>query len=115
MFARLVATVAGIAMIIYGVIAAVSPIPFGVPIIVMGVFTIAAGNPSARPLIRRMRKHWPWFDVLVRQVARRSPQRFHKTFEETDPLGADGPFAEDGKGAPGAESASSPDKAGKNP
>lgn len=83
--ARLVTTVTGLALIVYGVIAAVSPLPLGVPLIVVGFLMIAMANPAARPLIRHMRRKWRWFDFIVRQVEDKSPERLKETIEETDP------------------------------
>lgn len=85
MIARIITTFVGIIFIIYGAIAAVSPLPLGVVLIAVGLIMIAGANPAARPLIRRMRKKWRWFDKLVRLAARRSPEQFKEVIEETDP------------------------------
>ncbi len=85
MIARIVTTLVGIILILYGVIAAISPLPLGVPLVVLGLIMIAAANPAARPLIRSMRRKWRWFDFLVRKIASSSPKRFQETIEETDP------------------------------
>lgn len=85
MIARIATTLSGIVLIVYGVIAAISPLPFGVPLIVLGLIMIAGANPAARPLIRWMREHWRWFDILVTHIARRSPRRFKEVLEETKP------------------------------
>ena len=85
MIARIATTLSGIVLIVYGVIAAISPLPLGVPLVVLGLIMIAGANPAARPLIRWMREHWRWFDVLVVHLARRSSKRFKDVFEETEP------------------------------
>ena len=85
MLARLATTVSGIFLTIYGVVAAISPLPLGVPLIILGHLLIAAANPAARPLVLHLRRRWQWFDYLVRKASRRSPARFQETFEETDP------------------------------
>ena len=85
MIARLATTLSGIVLIVYGVIAAISPLPLGVPLVVLGLIMIAGANPAARPMIRWMREHWRWFDFLVTQLARRSPRRFKEVLEETKP------------------------------
>ncbi len=85
MLARAATTLAGAILVIYGVIAAISPLPLGVVFAALGLIMIAAANPAARPLILAMRRRWRWFDKLVRLAARRSPPRFHETFEDTDP------------------------------
>ncbi|MEO1137143.1 MAG: hypothetical protein AAFW68_11160 [Pseudomonadota bacterium] len=102
MIARFVTTIVGIVILVYGVIAAISPLPLGLPLIVLGLLMIAAANPAARPLIRAMRRRWKWFDFLVRKAARHSPKRFQETIEETDP-GPDKNEEEDEEGENGEE------------
>ena len=85
MIARIATTFVGVVLILYGIIAAVSPLPLGVVLIAVGFIMIAGANPAARPLIRRMRARWRWFDQLVRLAAHRSPPRFKEVIEETDP------------------------------
>jgi len=83
--ARLITTLIGILLIVYGVIAAISPLPLGVPLIILGLLMIALAIPAARPLIRRMRRKWRWFDKLVETLGERSPEDIKELIEETDP------------------------------
>ena len=83
--ARILTTLAGIALIVYGAIAAISPLPLGVPLIILGFLMIALANPAARPLVRRMRRKWRWFDKLVEALGKRSPEDIKEVIEETDP------------------------------
>ena len=85
MLARLVTSLTAVVLIVYGVIAAISPLPLGVPLIVLGLIMIAGANPAARPVIKRMRRKWHWFDVIVRQLGTRTPKTLQATLEETDP------------------------------
>ena len=85
MIARIAITIAAVLLAIYGVIAAISPLPLGVPLVVLALVMIATVNPAARPLILWMRRRWKWFDYLVRKAAKRSPARFKETFKDTDP------------------------------
>lgn len=85
MIARLLYTLLGIVLIVYGAIAAISPLPLGVPLIILGVLMIALANPAARPLVRRMRRKWKWFDKLVEVLGERSPKDIKEVIEETDP------------------------------
>ncbi|MGE0408206.1 MAG: hypothetical protein AB7P23_02965 [Amphiplicatus sp.] len=78
-------SLAGFALIVYGVIAALSPLPLGLPFVVLGLLMIAGANPAARPLIRRLRARWRWFDRLVRLAGRHAPQEVKKTIDETKP------------------------------
>lgn len=87
MIARIATTLAGAVLIIYGVIAAISPLPAGVPLVVLGLIMIAGANPAARPLIRRLRARWKWFDKLVRLAGEKGPQTVKTVAEETRPNG----------------------------
>lgn len=101
MIARIATTFVGAVLIIYGVIAAVSPLPLGVVLIALGFIMIAGANPAARPLIRRMRARSRWFDKLVRLAAHRSPPRFKEVIEETEPSAhADGNAAAEKQAPP---------------
>ncbi len=85
MIARLLTSLLGVFFVVYGVIAALSPLPLGVPLVVLGLLMIALANPAARPLIRRMRAKWRWFNRLVELVGARSPEKFKDVIKETDP------------------------------
>jgi len=85
LISRAVASLIGAVLILYGLIAALSPLPLGVPLMVFGFLVFAAANPYARPLLRRLRRCWSWFDALVRQVGKRAPDRFDDLIDETEP------------------------------
>ena len=85
MIARIATTFVGVILILYGIIAAISPLPLGVVLIAVGFIMIAGANPAARPLIRGMRRRSRWFDKLVRLAAHRSPPRFKEVIRETEP------------------------------
>ena len=84
-FTRVLVTIAGTVLFLYGVIAALSPLPLGVPLMVMGFLMIAGAVPATRPLLIRMRRKWPWFNALVRQISKRMPDRFGALQKQTDP------------------------------
>ncbi|MEM9616409.1 MAG: hypothetical protein AAF936_00475 [Pseudomonadota bacterium] len=85
MISRALASLVGAILFLYGIVAAASPLPLGVPLMVFGFLIFAGANPAARPLLRRMRRRWKWFDALVRQVGKRSPDRFETLLNETEP------------------------------
>ena len=89
MIARITTTVIGAVLMIYGVIAAISPLPVGAPLAVLGLFMIAGANPAFRPVIRSMRRNWRWFDKLVRIVAPRARGAVRTVIAETDPARQD--------------------------
>lgn len=83
--ARLATTLAGTALVIYGAIAAVSPLPVGLPLLVLGLIMIAAANPAARPLVRNLRQRWRWFDKVVLAIGKRAPERVRSVVNDTHP------------------------------
>jgi hypothetical protein len=70
---------------VYGIIAALSPLPAGAPLVVLGLVMIAAANPAARPLIRRLRRKWKWFDKLVAMAGHHGPKELKIVVKETQP------------------------------
>lgn len=85
MIARITTTALGVLFFIYGVIAAVSPLPVGIPFAILGLFMIAGANPAFRPAIRWMRRRWGWFDKFVRMAAPRATGVVRTVIVETDP------------------------------
>ncbi|MEQ8935784.1 MAG: hypothetical protein RIE56_08330, partial [Amphiplicatus sp.] len=53
--------------------------------VVLGLLIIALANPAARPLIRRMRTRWSWFDRLALALGTRAPKNVRAVIEETAP------------------------------
>lgn len=85
MLGRIGATIAGFFLMAYGLIASFSPLPAGAPLVILGLLTIAGANPAARPIIVGMRRRWPWFNKLVRIVAKRAPAQLAKVAHATAP------------------------------
>lgn len=85
MLGRMGATIAGLVLMIYGLIAAFSPLPAGAPLVILGLLMIAGANPAARPIVVRMRRRWPWFNRLVRLVGKRAPRHIAIIADATDP------------------------------
>ncbi len=83
--ARIVTSLVGLVLFLYGMIAAFSPLPAGAPLVILGVLMIAGANPAARPYIRKMRRRWKWFDRLVRMVGKRGPASIKTVEKETAP------------------------------
>lgn len=88
MLSRLTMSAFGALMLVYGIVAAFSPLPAGAPFCVFGLMFIAAGNPSARPAIRRLRRRWPWFNALVKTFGKAGPKAVREAVSETEPKAA---------------------------
>ena len=85
MLSRLATSIAGALLVVYGVIAVLSPLPAGAVCVVFGFLLIAAANPRARPIIRRLRRRWPWFNAIVKSLGRRGPTVIRSAAAQTDP------------------------------
>lgn len=85
MLSRIGATITGAIFMLYGMVAAFSPLPAGAPLVIIGLLMIAGANPAARPIIVRMRRRWPWFNKLVRLVGKRAPKHIARVADETEP------------------------------
>lgn len=85
--ARVATSLLGLFCVVYGAIAAISPLPAGAPLVIFGVLLLALANPRARPFVRRLRRRFRWFDRLVRMIAGRSRGEMKAMIEETDPKG----------------------------
>lgn len=82
---RIATTVTGIVFMIYGIIAFLSPLPLGAPLIIVGFFMIAVANPAFRPVIVRIRRRWRWFNKLVLKIAPRTSPAVRHVIDETTP------------------------------
>ena len=84
-----ITAISGGVLVIYGTIAALSPLPLGAPLVFIGLAMIAVAVPAFRPHFRRMRAKWPWFNRMVELTRGRSPTSVKEVIEETDPARTD--------------------------
>ena len=82
---RVMTTLLGGVLALYGIVAFLSPLPLGAPLIIVGILMIAVANPAFRPVIVRMRRRWRWFNKLVIKIAPRTSVTVREVIEETDP------------------------------
>jgi xanthosine utilization system XapX-like protein len=75
----------GALLAFYGLLAIPSPLPGGIVFLALGIIMIAAANPAARPVIRRLRRRWPWFNAIVKVAGKKGPKTVRMVVDETDP------------------------------
>jgi len=68
-------------LIIFGVIAAVTPIPFGLIFIAIGFFLLTAVSPS---LMGRIRRRWPWLDRRLKMLDAKLPRWLARHLRKSD-------------------------------
>ena len=60
MLSRIAMSFAGAIVFLYGLLAALSPLPFGAPLVFVGLIMIVSVNPSLKPRMRRLRSRYHW-------------------------------------------------------
>lgn len=79
---RLLLAVFALFLIFVGFIAMISPIPFGLIMIVIGVALLAIAFPL---LVRGFRKRWRWLDKVLDRLTPILPEWLEKPVERSDP------------------------------
>ncbi len=100
---RIAVAVFAVILIVVGAMTAISPIPFGLPLVVLGFVLLATSSPAT---LRWMRRRWGWLDRRFRWLQERAPARMRERLRRTDPY----PDQEDDEeteddGSPAAEDA----------
>lgn len=84
-----------IAVIVFGVVVTISPIPFGFVIVGLGLAMLAATMPA---WVRGIRKRWRWFDRVIHKLERILPESLAKRLRVSDfDHGEDDPSAEESR------------------
>lgn len=80
-FFRLLLAICAIAMIVFGAIMSLSPIPFGFVIVIFGFLLLAGAAPG---FVRWMRKRSRRFDKVMHGIERILPKVLAKHLHDTD-------------------------------
>ncbi len=78
---RFAVTVFSLLMIGFGLILTISPIPFGIVIVVMGLMLFVTVAPGE---VRWLRRRWRWFDRLMHAAEKRLPEWLAKRLRVSD-------------------------------
>jgi hypothetical protein len=81
MLFRVAVTIFALALIAFGLIWTLSPIPFGFVIVALGLLLLIAVAPAE---IRWLRRRWRWFDRLMHRLEARLPEWIAKRLRVTD-------------------------------
>ena len=65
----------------FGVVLTISPIPFGVILVIIGFLLFVVAAPEQ---VRWLRKHWRWFDRAMHRLENRMPKWIAKRLRESD-------------------------------
>lgn len=80
-FFRFALTIFAIALIVFGVIMTISPIPFGFVFVVLGFLLLAAVAPA---FLRWFRKRWRWLDRKLDRLQETLPGWLARHLRKSD-------------------------------
>ncbi len=85
MIVRLIVSIIAIVMIVIGFVTMISPIPFGIILILLGLVLLTLADPHSRPILKWIRKRWPWLDRLLANAQEHTPPIISEPLKETEP------------------------------
>ena len=71
--------------LVFGLVAMISPIPFGLPIVVVSLAILVSTNPRLARRLRKWRKNHPKTDKKIRKVTEKLPEPLAEPIRKTDP------------------------------
>ena len=83
-FSLIAQTFAGLLLVV-GLVAMLSPIPLGLPIVVFSLAVLIMTNPRVADLVRRIRQGRPELDERIRGVEDHLPGPLAEPLRRTDP------------------------------
>jgi len=69
-------------LIFVGVLTAITPVPFGLPLILIGFLLLATVSPAT---LRFIRRRWGWLDDRLRWLQRKLPRSITRSLRRSDP------------------------------
>jgi membrane protein implicated in regulation of membrane protease activity len=86
---RMFILVVGVIMIVVGIPIAPTPIPFGLPMVIVGFLMVASVSPGLRKWIRVRRTRNPDLDKRIAGIKGKVPGFLRKLIDLTDPRNGD--------------------------
>lgn len=81
----LIVQLGAVALLAFGLILSITPIPFGLPLVVVSLAILVMTTPSVAAFFRRLRRDHPEADERIRQVEERLPGPLREPLRRTDP------------------------------
>lgn len=78
---RFLISALAIAMIGFGLVLTISPIPFGFVLVILGVLLFVSVAPAE---VRWIRRRWRWFDRMMHRLEKRMPEWIAKRLRDSD-------------------------------
>lgn len=81
-FFRVLIAIFALIMIAVGMVTAITPIPFGLPLVVIGFLLLATASPATLKFIR---KRWRWLDRRLVWLQEKLPRSMTRSLRRSDP------------------------------
>ncbi len=81
-FFKFVLTVFAVLLILVGLVTAITPIPFGLPLVIIGFLMLATISPAT---LRFVRRRWRWLDRRLRWLQKKLPKWMTRSLRKSDP------------------------------
>jgi hypothetical protein len=82
---RLISIVAGIALIVFGLIVLPMPVPLGAIMIVMGLVLLVSSSTTVAGLVKSFRARYRSANLVIQKVEDHLPERWRKALQRSDP------------------------------
>ncbi|MCB2099030.1 MAG: hypothetical protein KDE05_15475 [Parvularculaceae bacterium] len=78
---RIAVSIFALLLIGFGVVLTISPIPFGIVLVILGFLLFVSAAPAE---VRWLRKRWRWFDRMMHRLEDRLPEWIAKRLRASD-------------------------------
>jgi hypothetical protein len=80
-FFRIAVSIFAVLLIGFGAVLTISPIPFGLILVVIGFLLFVTAAPAE---VRWLRRRWRWFDRMMHRLENRLPEWMAKRLRNSD-------------------------------
>ena len=85
-FFKVILTIFALILILVGLVTAITPIPFGLPLVLIGFLMLATISPAT---LRFIRRRWGWLDRRLRWLQKKLPKSMTRSLKRSDPYPED--------------------------
>ncbi|MFQ5564011.1 MAG: hypothetical protein ACE5FO_10635 [Parvularculaceae bacterium] len=93
---NLLVAIFAVALILFGLAMMIAPTPFGFVFVILGLVILTVVAPFARPVLRGLRRIWPWFDRQLDRAQNALPEAISRPLRESDPPAKDSDETQNG-------------------
>ena len=81
-FFKFLVVVFAFILIAVGMVTAITPIPFGLPLVFIGFLLLATVSPAT---LRYIRRRWRWLDQRLKWLQKKLPRWMTRSLRRSDP------------------------------